>query len=456
MKRLRSMGYLVWMRGLFIALFGWWWLGGTGVLADADVQAPAASLVVSTQTVFLKYRELNFPVVSWPVSADIQNARFRKEPESGHHQVIRGKLGFGNSPEQSIPFALDRSARKLFLDLNRNQDLTDDPNGVFTCSFNNPRAGKYQTATNVHLAFETPKGSHPALMDLSFFFSGAELTVFATCRYCWEGKISVGDRDWQLALVDNLAGKIGDVGGSSLIVRPWNERDEPCSGRREALESIDFCKNLFFGGELFSLESAYVQQDKAPAYRLELKRQAAECGEIRLPGKFIHRVVFTRDVSSQSSLTTAAQEAFAARYGLKLTSGGEASAGKRLTKKEQAPLTVVLESPGPVERIPIGEYHYRLTLKAGNGEAYRPADVSGLRTMLGSPVIIGSNAVVLNVGGPLTNMVSVSKNGDWLLLNYSLVGLGGDRYQMLPAGPAPEFTIYRGDKQVSTGQFEYG
>jgi hypothetical protein len=66
-------------------------------------------------------------------------------------------------------------------------------------------------------------------------------------------------------------------------------------------------------------------------------------------------------------------------------------------------------------------------------------------------------SAVLTAGGPLTNSVSINRQGRKLSLNYQLVGAGG-AYQMVGQDRShpPEFAVYQGDKKVSSGKFEFG
>jgi hypothetical protein len=57
-------------------------------------------------------------------------AQFPKEPALAVGPVVRGVLKFGGNPSNAIPFVWEGGTKKLHLDLNRNQDLTDDPAGV--------------------------------------------------------------------------------------------------------------------------------------------------------------------------------------------------------------------------------------------------------------------------------------------------------------------------------------
>ena len=83
-------------------------------------------------TAYLDYRELNYSIINWGLPVTPRSSAFKKEPVFSGGKVIRGMLQLGGGTSDEMGFAWDRTAGKLYLDLNRNLDLTDDPGrGVF-------------------------------------------------------------------------------------------------------------------------------------------------------------------------------------------------------------------------------------------------------------------------------------------------------------------------------------
>ena len=121
-------------------------------------------------TVYLDYREVNYSIINWGLTLVAKSSAFKKEPVFSGSKVIRGTLQLGGGASDEMGFAWDRGAGKLYLDLNRNLDLTDDPAGVFSCGRGSD--DNYQIFTNVHLPFRTPVGSRPMLVDLNFYGFG--------------------------------------------------------------------------------------------------------------------------------------------------------------------------------------------------------------------------------------------------------------------------------------------
>ena len=62
----------------------------------------------------------------------------------------------------------------------------------------------------------------------------------------------------------------------------------------------------------------------------------------------------------------------------------------------------------------------------------------------------------LKIGAPLKQTVKVNRQGRHLVMNYELLGVGGEKYTGGSNGEPPTFTVYRGDKKIASDKFEYG
>jgi len=96
-----------------------------------------------------------------------------------------------------------------------------------------------------------------------------------------------------------------------------------------------------------------------------------------------------------------------------------------------------------------GTYRVReLVLKGG----YRRAVWEGL-----SQVKVAAGGVAeLKAGAPLTQGLTVEHQGKMLVLRHELRGVGGERYLCPEAGAPPEFVVYKGERKVGGGRFEFG
>jgi hypothetical protein len=401
--------------GSLVVAGGVWLAMAAGGTLRAGESSPLPTSLGVTQTVYLDYRELGQSVNNWNLSLGTQSAAFKKEPNLGMRKVVRGTMKFGNSADQFLPFLWDQTNGKLYLDLNRNQDLTDDPAGVFSCSEPVRYSNYYQTFTNVHLSFKAPGGSHRLLVDLHLYNYNQPNASVASRSY-WAGKVSLHGRDWQLGIIEDASAKPGSAEGGYLLLRPWAARDQGFNLQDGSLDGFHFSRDLFLGGEAYRLDCAYVQQEGTPRYQIDLRPRQAELGELKLPGKFIKRLVLT---------------------GTKFTA--------------------VLDQPEPAVKVPVGSYHQvQVQLAQGGVEAYRESSRYGGSYGNNGTTITATKPAVLTVGGPLTNSVTVNRHGRALNLNYQLLGAGGETYQLLGARRQPEFAAYRGDKKIASGKFEFG
>ena len=114
---------------------------------------------------------------------------FRQEPESSSHHVFRSLLHFGQDTNNPIALIWDQPKQKLYLDLNRNLDLTDDPGGVYSSTEQGPmfpnakfNAGLRQTFTNVAVPEKTGMGSQPVIFELQCFTRTNAGWAWARCR----------------------------------------------------------------------------------------------------------------------------------------------------------------------------------------------------------------------------------------------------------------------------------
>jgi len=389
---------------------------GLAVGAVASIQAQEATGGMNSPsgqsvTANLDYRELNYSIISWGLQVTPRSSAFKKEPAFSGGKVIRGMLPLGSGTSDEMGFAWDRTAGKLYLDLNRNLDLTDDPAGVF--SREGGSSGSFQFYRNIHLPFKTPVGTRSMLVDLNFYDYG-RLNCTATLRSLWQGKVTLQGEEWQLGLVWNPLDQRASLEGGSLLLRPWGERNKPFSLFSGTLETVPFSRKLFVGGRAYQLRCTNDVPGDLARLQMQFTEEQPKLGELKITGSLVQRVTL-----------------------------------------EDGPYLVVLDQPGSTARLPVGRYgSSKVLLRKGGVEAYLGIAMQGG----GGRITISEKApAVLTAGGPLTNSVAIARQGRKLSLNYQLVGAGG-AYQMVNQDRShpPEFTVYQGDKKVASGKFEFG
>ena len=211
-----------------------------------------------------------------------------------------------------MAFAWDRAAGKLYLDLNRNLDLADDSAGVFS-SLGGARES-YQAFTNIPLPFQTPTGSHQAVVDLSFFDYG-RLNCSAAMRSFWQGKVTLEGQEWQVGLLGTPDEQRSSLETGNLLLRPWNERSQPFSLHSGALEAFPFSRKLFFGSQAYQVQCTNEGQGDAAKVRVQFTEQKPSLGELKITGVNVQRVTL-----------------------------------------EGGPYMVVIDRPGATVRVPVGSY----------------------------------------------------------------------------------------------------
>jgi hypothetical protein len=113
--------------------------------------------------------------------------------------------------------------------------------------------------------------------------------------------------------------------------------------------------------------------------------------------------------------------------------------------------TEELTDPCGTVKVPVGTYRVQrvelrggyMSLSGGTGELKRIAITEDIPE-------------VLKLGGPLRQEVQATRQGRLLILNYKLLGIGGEAYRSTSSGRPPRFTVYKGDRAIGSGQLEYG
>jgi len=128
---------------------------------------------------------------------------------------------------------------------------------------------------------------------------------------------------------------------------------------------------------------------------------------------------------------------------------------KRLVLAD-GPYLVLLDHPGEVVSVPTGSYS-QLTARLENQgtEAYGKSSQTSASRKIS---VNAQTPAMLNLGGPLTNAVAVTRQGQDLRLDYQLIGAGGETYQLAGENRSqpPEFAVFQGVKQIASGAFEFG
>jgi hypothetical protein len=334
---------------------------------------------------------------------------FLKEPETSPHHVFRGLLQLGQDTNNPVALIWDQPKRKLYLDLNRNLDLTDDAGGVYS-SINK---GLQQTFANVTVPVNTAAGFQPTVLDLQFYTDANAGWAYAhlVSRSWWQAKVTSAGQEWQVAAVDHLFGQDGPAAAKFLLLRPWADRTNLVSLYDPSSGIVPFPRRLFWLGQAFQLERRFDTSGAAPVCKLEFTPQRPPLADLKHSGEFVYYAVL-RDTNGY---------------------------------------TAVLREPEGTVQVPQGVYAVSAAwLRKGAAEAFQ---------LSYEPMLLKTaTATNLVLGGPLTNWVVLERAGRKLQMNYQLRGADGRYYRMAEQDRSrpPEFTVYYGSKKALAGKFEFG
>ena len=387
----------------------WLALGITARFSAAAAPAePAAASAPASHSLDLNYQEGDEELVSRSVDLKLRNNPFQKEPAMPGQKVLRGSLVWGPRPEQDMAFIWDKGRSRLLLDLNRNQDLTDDPKGLFASASKDD----YQTFTNIHLVLPTASGDRSVRLQLDLSsYQGSKVRAYAgLCSY-WQARLSLHGKEWQFGLVENMPDGKAPASPKYLLLRPWAERERALHLGSSTPDGFDYTKGLFFDNRAYELDCRYQADGESPKYKVTLKEQDPRLGEVKVTGKDLHRIILTAKPA----------------------------------------MTVILDQPQGTVKLPVGSYKLEeIWLRAGAAEAGT--------FMAGKLSVDEQHPASLIAGGPLTNSVRVKSERDSLRLDYELLGADGRAYKFPRPDykHPPQFAVFQGTNRLAGDKFRYG
>jgi hypothetical protein len=315
---------------------------------------------------------------------------------------------WGPRPEQDMAFIWDKGRGRLFLDLNRNRDLTDDPKGLFASA---PRDDS-QSFTNIHLVLPAATGNRSVRLQVDFYSArGGSMGVYAGLHSYWQARLSLHGKEWQFGLVESVPDGKDPASPRYLLLRPWAERQRAFHLPTSSPDFCNFTKNIFFDNRAYELDCRYEPGGESPKYKVTLKEQTPRLGELKVTGADLHRLILTAKPA----------------------------------------MTVVLDQPAGTVKLPVGSYALEeIWLRKGETEV--------LRLNAGRVAVDEQQPATLIAGGPLTNSVEAKSQGENLQFNYKLLGADGGVYQFPRPDykHPPECAVFQGTNRLATGTFEFG
>jgi hypothetical protein len=352
------------------------------------------------QVLRLRYAANTLPDLPLPSLGDMEVAFVAEPVYDG--PVVRGALQTGPTKQDFVGFAADLGAGRLYMDANRNLDLTDER--PYTTSSDR----SWQSFGDVLVADAEGDTTRSYMVQMTFSVRAPGVWS-AVVRSGWWGTLDLDGTKWRVAVVDNLDGVLDET--DLLAIQPddntwnWLTQDHP--------SRLPFGDRIFFEGHAYTLKPEFVPGQKDADLVVTVQGWRPHLGELRIEGEWISRLILSGDA------------------------------------------TVVLDSPGAVVQVPVGRYRsQRIFVDDADGYGLCKAD------RYGEVAVTEGGATALKVGGPLGPGVTVTRRGSQLELGTHLMGIGGVPYTALGEGdlgrPAPRFVVYSGAKAIASGAFRYG
>ena len=109
------------------------------------------------------------------------------------------------------------------------------------------------------------------------------------------------------------------------------------------------------------------------------------------------------------------------------------------------------DKPGETTELPVGKYQLQESRLDGGYVCVQEAGIKNKWV-----TIAENKPAVLKVGAPLSQTIKVKRRGKALVLDYKLLGIGGESYNNNDRNKPPRLIIYNGDEEINSGRFEYG
>lgn len=242
-----------------------------GVCAAADTAGAVASENADAPVIehrcVLEYRDSGINCAKIIGYATRAEPVFKEEP--GYEGGITKGLTSGS--ENAAGYVWDQEARKLYIDANRNWDLTDDTPIELTEGV----TWHFQERMNVHLDVAAGKGARSYLLDVEAMGS-----VYLTLHSGWQGDVHLHGRDWRITLVDlDLNGLFDSE--DLCHIRPL-DIEQPGEVTADLPDSVDYADRLFLDGHCYGFTPEWADDG---AVELTLTEQPVKQASLEIRGE---------------------------------------------------------------------------------------------------------------------------------------------------------------------------
>lgn len=328
-----------------------------------------------------------------------QEVSFKKEPSYTGNSITRGAFvqeGGGTT----IGFAYDESEKTIYLDVNRNWDLTDDGANAFKSTTVERDGPVFFPEICLSTGSEGDVRRYAASVQFS---SGFRMLYLNSG---WTGESEIAGRKWFFSLCDNMDGVIDQF--DKFDVRATDDRDNR-DDSGFANEGLQATQDWVLEGRQYGFE--FKKRDDG-SFDVVANPRANAVAELNLPGKDI--------------------------------------------KFLQLDGPIRLALPRPKDRVFVVPSSYSVEeLILSDGA--QSVEYTGTGPM--PQVLVTTDApATLAMGGPLQNAADVVRVGGEVQFKYKTVGIGGEPYQFeLGQTVAPTvLAVYPGNQPPLKYDFKFG
>ncbi len=387
---------------------------GIVLLNAGDAYGSQPNRTVSGDRQVFTLERTNLTSWSLDISTDIEkkNLEFEHTPDYEGDEIFTGYIPLGDNRNNHVPFAWDVKKHTVFLDLNRNLDLTDDgENGINSHPFL-----EFPDET-IHVDVMYGDNKVPLEISLSLLPAGGNHAMcILKVRTAYQDIITLDGKKWYMVIVDNLDGIIEPEKGGRhdrLIFIPYDNDSLLNHKYIYDLHSLNLRNHVFLDDTAYKIEYTSAPETAHTMLTATFSEIEQELGTLTIKGSMIKTLFL----------------------------GGENA------------MPVILLEPSRKAEIPVATYNmYKVFLHD---------DTTGASAWgnFGCWFEINEDKpCTLETGAPLENTIQISADGRRIEMDYDLVGQNNKSFTLVKVSIAepPEFVVYKGDKELKTGRFRYG
>ncbi|MBI2434839.1 MAG: hypothetical protein HYV26_18440 [Candidatus Hydrogenedentes bacterium] len=206
-----------------------------------------------------------------PVDIDLEEheVHFKKTPDFQGPPTC-GAIPLNESVSEFVGFAWDKAANLLYVDENRNLDLTDEPGVVYKSEFN---TGNF---TGVRFSVQHGELNISYVVDLRL---SEPWFCMAVVRSGWKGRVEVNGTPYEVLLADNLDGDltyedsftVKSASGVASAAKPPEEPDY--WGLSLSSEKHGVARHVSLAGRTLAVQAEFALVDGAAPGRNQAGRQ---------------------------------------------------------------------------------------------------------------------------------------------------------------------------------------